>query len=221
MHRWSTDRTEAFSDGVFAIAITLLVLDIRIPPTEFNDLWGAIRNEWPAYVGYVTSFAAIGAIWLGHHAIFDRLQWLNRGVIRLNLLLLGVVAFLPFPTRLVAEAANLQTGAERTAVLFYAATQFVIVLIAAALWRSAVRDPECLKPEVTQAEIAAINRATTPNVATYGIATGVAVGAPKAAAILLLVSAIVSISRARGDSAHGRHESSPRRGQSNPDASSG
>jgi uncharacterized membrane protein len=58
--RWETGRTEAFSDGVFAIAITLLVLDIRIPTSEFDDLWSAILHEWPAYLGYVTSFLTIG-----------------------------------------------------------------------------------------------------------------------------------------------------------------
>ena len=55
-NRWETGRTEAFSDGVFAIAITLLVLDIGIPPDEFDDLWGAIFHEWPAYLGFATSF---------------------------------------------------------------------------------------------------------------------------------------------------------------------
>ena len=64
-------RTEAFSDGVFAIAITLLVLDIRVPPSEFDDLWSAIFHEWPAYLGYATSFSTIGGIWLAHRGVFD------------------------------------------------------------------------------------------------------------------------------------------------------
>jgi hypothetical protein len=68
--RWDTGRTEAFSDGVFAIAITLLVLDIGVPRSEFDDLWGAIWHEWPGYFGYATSFLTIGGIWLAHHGIF-------------------------------------------------------------------------------------------------------------------------------------------------------
>jgi TMEM175 potassium channel family protein len=69
---WGTGRTEAFSDGVFAIAITLLVLDLSVPETAFGDLWRGILHEWPAYFDFVTSFVTIGAIWLGHHGIFRR-----------------------------------------------------------------------------------------------------------------------------------------------------
>src|SRR5512133_820126 len=115
--RWDTGRTEAFSDGVFAIAITLLVLDIRIPPTEFDHLWSALFHEWPAYLGFATSFITIGGIWLAHHGIFRRLRYANRAVMRLNLLLLMAVSFLPYPTRLVAEAIRSES-AERAAVVF-------------------------------------------------------------------------------------------------------
>jgi len=87
-NRWETGRTEAFSDGVFAIAITLLVLDIGIPASEFDDLWSAIFHEWPAYLGYATSFLTIGGIWLAHHGIFRRLRYANDPVMRINLLLL-------------------------------------------------------------------------------------------------------------------------------------
>ncbi len=94
--RWSTGRTEAFSDGVFAIAITLLVLDLSIPATEFHDLWAAIAGEWPAYLAYVTSFLTIGGIWLTHHGIFARVEYVDRLLMTLNLLLLMAVSFLPF-----------------------------------------------------------------------------------------------------------------------------
>ena len=101
--RWDTGRTEAFSDGVFAIAITLLVLDINVPESDFDDLWQGIAHQWPSYLGYVTSFATIGGLWLAHHGIFRRIQYADARVTRLNLLLLMVVSFLPFPTRLMAE----------------------------------------------------------------------------------------------------------------------
>ena len=68
-NRWGTGRTEAFSDGVFAIAITLLVLDISVPEADFDDLWNGIVDQWPAYLGYATSFLTIGAVWLAHHGI--------------------------------------------------------------------------------------------------------------------------------------------------------
>src|SRR4029079_636686 len=102
-HRWSTSRIEAFSDGVFAIAITLLVLDIRVPPTQFDDLWQGIADEWPAYFGFATSFLTSAASWLLHHGVFRRLRYADVNIIRLNLLLLMAVSFLPFPTRLMAE----------------------------------------------------------------------------------------------------------------------
>ena len=68
-NRWGTNRLEAFSDGVFAIAITLLVLDIRVPPSEFGNLWHGIGHAWPDYLAYATSFVTIGGFWLVHHGI--------------------------------------------------------------------------------------------------------------------------------------------------------
>jgi uncharacterized membrane protein len=115
---WDTDRTEAFSDGVFAIAITLLVLDLSVSPAELDDLWRGIAHQWPAYLGYATSFITIGGIWMAHHSIFRRLLSANTAVMRINLGLLMAVAFLPFPTRLMAEALRHSQSAERTAVIF-------------------------------------------------------------------------------------------------------
>ena len=95
---------EAFSDGVFAIAITLLVLEINVPESAFENLWSGIAHQWPSYLAYVTSFLTIGGIWGAHHGIFRRLQYANKRLMVVNLLLLMAVAFLPFPTKLMAEA---------------------------------------------------------------------------------------------------------------------
>ena len=130
-NRWDTGRTETFSDGVFAIAITLLVLDVSVPESEFNHLWRGIAHQWPAYLGYATSFVTIGGIWLAHHGIFRRVQYANRRVIVVNLVLLMAVAFLPFPTRLLAEAIR-DSSAERAAVIFYGASLLVISLLISA-----------------------------------------------------------------------------------------
>ena len=102
--QWDTSRTEAFSDGVFAIAITLLVLEINVPESDFDDLVRGIAHQWPSYLGYVTSFVTIGGLWLAHHGVFRRLAFVNSAIMRLNIVLLMVVSFLPFPTRLMAEA---------------------------------------------------------------------------------------------------------------------
>jgi uncharacterized membrane protein len=161
-NRWDTGRTESFSDGVFAFAITLLVLDIQVPASEFSHLWRGIAHQWPSYLGYATSFLTVGGIWLVHHGIFRRVQYANRRLMQVNLLLLMAVAFLPFPTRLVAEAIR-HTSAERAAVIFYGVWLLVIALLFSALWGVLARDRGLLKPEVSEREVDAIARATTPN----------------------------------------------------------
>src|SRR5919201_5345407 len=112
--RFDSARMEAFSDGVFAIAITLLVLEISVPASAFDDLWRGIAKQWPSYLAYVTSFLTIGGLWLVHHAIFRRMRFADPTVLRTNLVLLLMVAFLPFPTRLVAETLTIN-HAERPA----------------------------------------------------------------------------------------------------------
>jgi uncharacterized membrane protein len=96
-------RLEAFSDGVFAIAITLLVLEISVPVGSEEDLLGAVLDQWPSYLAYFVSFASVGAIWLAHTAVTEYLDHADRWLMRLNLLLLLFVSFLPFPTKLLAE----------------------------------------------------------------------------------------------------------------------
>jgi TMEM175 potassium channel family protein len=197
-NRWGTGRIEAFSDGVFAIAITLLVLDIGVPASEFTDLWSGIGHEWPSYLAYVTSFVTIGGIWMAHYAIFQRLRDADSRVMRLNLMLLMAVSFLPYPTRLLAEAIR-DTDAERAAVIFYGAVLLLIAILVYALWRSIARDRSLLKPEVTEREIDAITRAATPNIGFYVGVIILAIFAPKVAAVGYLVIAIVAVLRARGD----------------------
>jgi uncharacterized membrane protein len=88
---------------VFAIAITLLVLDIVVPASAGSDLLRSVAGLWPSYLAYVVSFSTIGASWLGHNAITEYLERANATFVRLNLLLLLLIAFLPFPTRLFAD----------------------------------------------------------------------------------------------------------------------
>jgi uncharacterized membrane protein len=123
-----TTRMEAFSDGVFAIAITLLVLEIGVPVGSEDDLLRAVADQWPSYLAYLVSFATIGAIWLKHTVITQYLTGATSALVRLNLLLLLVVSFLPFPTRLVAEHIHVDE-AERVATTVYG----VNLLLASAL----------------------------------------------------------------------------------------
>ena len=196
--RWSTGRTEAFSDGVFAIAITLLILEVAVPEAAFDNLWRGIAHQWPSYLAYATSFITIGGIWMAHHAIFRRLQYANQRVMVINLVLLMAVAFLPFPTRLVAEAIH-NNSAERAAAIFYGVWLLVIQLLLGALWAAIARDRGLLEPEVSEKEINAIMVAATPNLGFYIGVIVLAIFAPKVAAFGYLLIAIVALVRVRGD----------------------
>jgi TMEM175 potassium channel family protein len=207
--RWDTGRIEAFSDGVFAFAITLLVLDIRVPESQFSHLWRGIAHQWPSYLGYVTSFLTIGGIWMVHHSMFLRVQYANRPVTTVNLLLLMAVAFLPFPTRLMAEAIR-NPHAERAAVIFYGAWLLVIALLYSALWATVASDRSLLKPEVSEKEVDAIARATTPKLGLYLAVILLAFIAPYVAAFGYLAIAIYAVLRARGGTAPTRRRPSLR-----------
>ncbi len=111
---------------MFAIAITLLVLDITIAPSDYDHLRHALLNEWPAYLAYVTSFLTVGSVWIAHHSLFSRLRFIDPTLLRLNLLLLMTAAFLPFPTSVLAQALHHGGSAERTAVVFYGAVALLI-----------------------------------------------------------------------------------------------
>ena len=113
-----TGRLMAFSDAVFAITITLLVLEIR-PPADYSNLLHNLAALWPSYLAYVVTFLFIGQVWANHHVMFDHIRAADRVVLLLNTLLLMVVAFLPFATSILAGAMR-DGQAERTAVVFYA-----------------------------------------------------------------------------------------------------
>ena len=179
--RFDTGRMEAFSDGVFAIAITLLVLEISVPEEAFTNLWRGIADQWPSYLAYVTSFLTIGVVWFAHHAIFRRMAYADSTVARANLLLLMVVSFLPFPTGLAAEAIR-NTDAERAAVLFYGATLLVVAALITALGRYVAERPELLHEAASQPELNALTARTAPSLAFYGIALILTLLAPQVAA---------------------------------------
>jgi uncharacterized membrane protein len=123
-------RLEAFSDGVFAIAATLLVLDVAAHPpgTPLQQ----VLQAWPSYVAYLVSFLAIGAAWIAHAALTDRLAKTDAALLRLNLFVLLPVVFLPFPTRLLSEGFG-ERDAERVAVTLFGLTLLAIRLAAVAM----------------------------------------------------------------------------------------
>ena len=133
----SKTRLEAFSDGVFAIATTLLVLDIALHPP--GSPLKQVLEAWPYYLAYLVSFLTIGGAWLAHTALTDRLVRADAILLRLNLLVLLGVGFLPFPTRLVAEALHDVNG-ERVFVTMYGLTLLAIRIFGFALDEYARRE---------------------------------------------------------------------------------
>jgi len=162
-----TGRLEAFSDGVFAIAITLLVLDIALPAGASKHLLRSVGDLWPSYVAYVASFSTIGAMWLGHNAITEYLDRADGTFVRLNLLLLLFVAFLPFPTRLFAEYIS-KDSVERVAVTFYGATLVLTSTLLLVLWRYAVRR-QLVRPDTGDEEIQLLTQRLTPGLGGYAV----------------------------------------------------
>jgi uncharacterized membrane protein len=124
-------RTEAFSDGVFAIAITLLVLELHVPHVN-GSLLAALGRMWPTYSAYVVSFLTIGIIWINHHALFDRLIRLDRSLLFLNLVFLMTVSVLPFPTAILSEYLLASQGP--TAAMIYSVNMAVMGSTFGAMW---------------------------------------------------------------------------------------
>jgi uncharacterized membrane protein len=132
-----TGRLETFSDGVFAITITLLILEIR-PPEDYERLLHGLAELWPSYLAYAVTFLFIGQVWANHHVMFDHIRVADRVVLLLNTVLLMVVAFLPFATSVLAGALREGHG-ERTAVVLYAVAFDVTALAFNAVWQYARR----------------------------------------------------------------------------------
>ena len=162
---FSTGRLEAFSDGVFAIAVTLLVLDIAVSANAGHHLLRSIIDLWPAYLAYVVSFSTIGAAWLAHNAITEYLEHTDTAFVRLNLVLLLLVSFLPFPTRLVADFIR-EDRAERVAVTFYGIVLLLSSTMLLVLWRYAVR-ARLVQPDTADEEIELLTQRLTPGLSAY------------------------------------------------------
>ncbi len=146
----SKERLEAFSDGVFAIAITLLVLTIA-QPGHYRNLAHQLGTRWPSLAAYVVSFIVIGIMWLNHHTIFSNLGHIDRGLFYLNLVLLMTIVFIPYPTGVFGEALRRGLGA-RTAAIFYTAVMATNACVWAALWLYASVGRRLLRPEFPEAQ---------------------------------------------------------------------
>ena len=164
MNEKETNRLEAFSDGVFAVAITLLVLNIKIPGIDMptgtlpgdTDLWHTLGNEWPMLAAYITSFATIGIMWLNHHRLFTHIKRINTVLVLLNLLLLLFIVFVPVPTALLAE--YVERPDQHAAAILYSGTFFLTACCFNLLWRYASYHDRLLGKDADPRAVAAISR---------------------------------------------------------------
>jgi uncharacterized membrane protein len=141
-----TTRVEAFSDGVLAIAITLLVLELRPPDVEPGSLARGLAGLWPSYTAYVVSFLVIGVMWVNHHALFQTIARVDRMLMFLNLLLLLTIAVIPFPTAVVAANLNGNPADARAATVLYSVVSLLVGFGFTAVRMWAVAHPHLLTP---------------------------------------------------------------------------
>ena len=179
-----TSRVEAFSDGVFAIAITLLILELHVP-TELpagRDLFGALFDLWPKIATFLTSFATIGIMWINHHRLFIHIRRADNGLLVSNLLLLLMVTIVPFPTAILGDYLGGEQAAQ--AAMIYSGA-FVLTAIAFnALWRWASGGNRLLDRHADRKAVAAITRQYAFGPAFYAVAFVLALVSPWASLAL-------------------------------------
>jgi len=180
-----TGRLEAFSDGVFAIAITLLILNIEVPPLDGGTLAEAILRQWPAFLAYGVAFLAILIMWVNHHTLFRHIRRIDRAFLMLNGLLLMAVTFVNYPTALLTRyLVGSDNQVYTTAVAFLSATFVLIAILFNVLWRYAVYHDRLLGPNPNRAAVETISRQYLLGPLIYGVALVLAFFSPAASLIL-------------------------------------
>jgi len=161
-----TARLEAFSDGIFAIAATLLILDVNLSGkgSVLHQLIGA----WPSYAAYAISFVTLGIVWVNHHTVFSQIGRVNRTFLFINVMFLMVIAFSPFPTRVLAE--HLREGS-KAAAFAYGLTFTAMAVCYAALWFYAAIGRRLIAEDADQRTVSGISRSFGPGWAIYATAT--------------------------------------------------
>jgi uncharacterized membrane protein len=186
----STARLETFADGVFAIAATLLILNVD---AQVGEGTGAIGDRlleiWPSYIAYAVSFVTIGIIWSNHHTVMGQLGRVDRTFLMLNVLLLLCVAFVPFPTRLIAEHLRDRHDLE-AAALAYGATMTVMSITYLTLWMYATRGGRLLHSDADPRVVTGITRSYLPGTPVYLTATLIAFVSPLASVIMFAAIAV-------------------------------
>jgi TMEM175 potassium channel family protein len=182
-----TNRLEAFADGVFAIAATLLIIEVQLPGENVGQ---GLRDIWPSYFAYALSFLSIGIMWVNHHVVLSFVREADRAFLFINLFLLMAIAFLPFPTAVYAD--HLEKEGAREAAVAYGLTFVVIAIFFQVFWQYARR--RLLRPDADRREVSGIDRSYLPGVPLYVVATLVALVSATAALGLFTAIALVYVS---------------------------
>jgi uncharacterized membrane protein len=199
-----TNRLEAFSDGVFAIAITLLILGVELPRGG-GSLGHELAHLWPAYVAYAVSFLTIGIMWVNHHDVFRQIGRVDRTFLLINVLFLMFIAFLPFPTRVVADHIKHPEGRQAAAIV-YGVTMIGIAVGYGAIWFYAAIGRRLLRPDADPRVVSGISRSFAPGVPAYTVSTLVALVSPIAS---LAMFAGLALFYVLSSSVFGRDEPTP------------
>jgi TMEM175 potassium channel family protein len=179
----SPARLETFADGVFAIAATLLILNVDAQvPGDVPDLGAQLRHIWPSYVAYAASFVTIGIMWINHHTIMSQVAKTDRRFLVANIGLLLCIAFFPFTTRLVAE--HVRGSGAQDAALAYGFTAVVTAVMFNVTWFYAALGRRLLREDADRAIVSGISRAYIPGPWIYLAATLVAFLSPVTSIIL-------------------------------------
>ena len=182
-------RAEAFSDGVLAIAITLLVLEIRVPDVPRDStLTRELFHLWPKYAAFAVSFVTIGIMWINHHAMFDRVAAVDRRLLFLNLLLLLSISFVPFPTAVLGDYVR-DADAGHAAAALYGANMLLVGLGFLAMWRYLLGHPELRTPELGDDGVRDALRRTIIGPVLYASSIVVALVSAEAALVLFALLA--------------------------------
>jgi len=192
MEEKETGRLEAFSDGVFAVAITLLVLNLKILPDDVlarGDFWLSLLGQLPTLIAFVTSFATIGIMWINHHRLFNHIKRTDTGLMLFNLLLLLVIVFIPYPTALLAQQYALNPEMHGAAIL-YSGTNVILAICFNLLWRYAAFHNRLIGKNVDPRSVASINRQYLGGPLLYLFALGLAFINVAASIILVLLLAL-------------------------------
>ena len=160
-----TTRLETFSDGVFAIAATLLILEIRLPGG--GSLTHQLLGLWPSYAAYAVSFITIGIMWINHHTVFQQIDRVDRTFLTINIVFLMMIAFVPFPTHVLAAHLH---GDAQAAAFFYGLTLTLTAIMYQVLWFYAALGRRLIRADADQRMISGISRAFLPGVPLYATA---------------------------------------------------